>query len=229
MYLVAVADVAILDVVPLVQYLGDAPMMPLADATAAGFMLNVTLHLMAERSVRGTLSLAGEWGDSVHRDVALPAGLSALSLTLKTTAGAVQLWWPHGLGAQRLYNVSVDLNLNGTAPVRDSRRIGFRVFHLVTTNASEHVASTDGSDDFSMFFRVNGASVFSRGANVVPMEGLEGRISADAYIRLVRSAVDANMNTLRVWGGSCSFMRCNGTAHNRFEVANVSCRWGVHA
>jgi len=40
-----VADVAILDVVPLVQYLGGAPMMPLADATAAGFMLNVTLHL----------------------------------------------------------------------------------------------------------------------------------------------------------------------------------------
>ena len=207
MYLVAVADVAILDFVPLVQYTGAVPTAPLTDVTAAAFALNVTLHLMADRAVTGTVSLVGEWGDSLQHNFLLAAGQSVVSLNLTTAPGAVQLWWPHALGSHRLYNISVELTLDGSSTVvRDTRRIGFRVFHLATTNGTNHDAtdnatSVDGSDDFSMYFRVNGASVFSRGANVVPMEGLEGRLSADAYIRLVRSAVDANMNTLRVWGG----------------------------
>ena len=33
------------------------------------------------------------------------------------------------------------------------------------------------------------------------MEELEGRLNAQAHQRLVQSAADANMNTLRVWGG----------------------------
>ena len=52
-----------------------------------------------------------------------------------------------------------------------------------------------------MRLRVNGANVWSRGANVIPMEELEGRSSAEAHAQLVRSAVDAGMNTLRLWGG----------------------------
>ena len=36
---------------------------------------------------------------------------------------------------------------------------------------------------------------------MIPMEELEGRMSADAHAQLVASAAAANMNTLRVWGG----------------------------
>jgi hypothetical protein len=52
-----------------------------------------------------------------------------------------------------------------------------------------------------MFFRVNGAAIYSRGANMIPMEELEGRLDGEAHRILVRSAADAGMNTLRVWGG----------------------------
>mmetsp|Transcript_32269 Transcript_32269/g.96784 ORF Transcript_32269/g.96784 Transcript_32269/m.96784 type:complete len:140 (-) Transcript_32269:198-617(-) len=52
-----------------------------------------------------------------------------------------------------------------------------------------------------MFFRINGVPILSRGANVVPMEEMEGRLSDSAHERMVQSAVEANMNTLRVWGG----------------------------
>jgi hypothetical protein len=52
-----------------------------------------------------------------------------------------------------------------------------------------------------MFFRINGQAVWARGANVVPMEQLEGRFSDKAHRELVKSAFDANMNMLRVWGG----------------------------
>jgi hypothetical protein len=36
---------------------------------------------------------------------------------------------------------------------------------------------------------------------MIPMDELEGRYDDAAHARLVESAVDANMNTLRVWGG----------------------------
>jgi beta-galactosidase/beta-glucuronidase len=52
---------------------------------------------------------------------------------------------------------------------------------------------------------VNGVPVFARGANVVPMEELEGRASALALRTMVASAAAGNMNTLRVWGGGLFF------------------------
>ena len=44
-------------------------------------------------------------------------------------------------------------------------------------------------------------AIFAKGANMIPMDELEGRMSASAHRQLVRSAADGGMNTLRVWGG----------------------------
>lgn len=48
---------------------------------------------------------------------------------------------------------------------------------------------------------MNGANVWARGANQIPMEELEGRQNASAYVSMLRSAAAAGHNTLRVWGG----------------------------
>lgn len=52
-----------------------------------------------------------------------------------------------------------------------------------------------------MYLRVNGALVLSRGANFIPMDQLEGRLSPVAHRIAVQSAADANMNMMRIWGG----------------------------
>lgn len=52
-----------------------------------------------------------------------------------------------------------------------------------------------------MYFQVNNKIIQARGANVVPMSQLEGSIDDESYTALVESAVKANMNMLRVWGG----------------------------
>ena len=95
--------------------------------------------------------------------------------------------------------------LSGVRVRSTSRRIGFRVFHLITSRVDEStltsLTNATGSDNWTMRFKVNGADMYSRGANVIPMDEMEGRLSAAAYQQLVRSAAAAGMNTFRIWGG----------------------------
>ena len=79
---------------------------------------------------------------------------------------------------------------------------------LVTGNDTDpdwvaRSAGVDGTADpaLTMRFRVNGAAILARGANLVPLDELEGRNSAASHHTLVRSVAEAGMNIMRVWGG----------------------------
>jgi len=53
----------------------------------------------------------------------------------------------------------------------------------------------------SFFFRINGLPVFMKGSNWIPADVFPERVS-DIYLEhLLRSAAEAHMNVLRVWGG----------------------------
>eukprot|EP00730_Choanoeca_flexa_P008569 TRINITY_DN12506_c0_g2_i18.p1 TRINITY_DN12506_c0_g2~~TRINITY_DN12506_c0_g2_i18.p1 ORF type:complete len:975 (+),score=156.28 TRINITY_DN12506_c0_g2_i18:81-2927(+) len=109
-------------------------------------------------------------------------------------------------GSQVLYDVTFQFVPSLGPSVSTSRRIGFRTFALVTGNDTNpgYVArnkNADGNDHQGMLWRVNGMVMLAKGANMIPMEELEGRMSAEAHRRLVISAREAGMNTLRVWGG----------------------------
>uniref|UniRef100_UPI002FD9F814 glycoside hydrolase family 2 protein n=1 Tax=Yoonia sp. TaxID=2212373 RepID=UPI002FD9F814 len=97
------------------------------------------------------------------------------------------LWWPAGQGKQPLY----DLTVAGKG-VETTRRIGLRRMECVT----EPDASGLGFK-----FRVNGRDIFAKGANWIPADALAGRITPEKTRDLLQSAVDANMNMIRVWGG----------------------------
>ncbi len=99
------------------------------------------------------------------------------------------LWWPAGLGEQTLYPLT--LTLDGQ---QQRRQIGIRRIELVTTNP-------DDPSDTPFYIQVNGQPVFCRGANWIPADALPGRITEAKTLDLLQSAVDANMNMLRVWGG----------------------------
>ncbi|MBS3980683.1 MAG: glycoside hydrolase family 2 protein [Rhodobacteraceae bacterium] len=97
------------------------------------------------------------------------------------------LWWPAGQGAQVLH----DLVLTGGG-ARVVKRIGLRDLKLV---------SQPDAAGRSFGVRVNGRAVFAKGANWIPADALFGRITVEGLRALLQSAVDANMNMLRVWGG----------------------------
>jgi beta-mannosidase len=97
------------------------------------------------------------------------------------------LWWPAGQGAQVLH----DLTLTCDDRV-ETRRIGFRSLDLVTEKDAAGLGFK---------FRVNGRDVFAKGANWIPQDALASNVTPEATRDLLQSAVDANMNMIRVWGG----------------------------
>ena len=98
-----------------------------------------------------------------------------------------QLWWPAGQGEQPLYELEV---VAGSATT--TRKVGLRLAELVTEKDAAGLGFK---------FRINGRDVFAKGANWIPADALAGRITQAKTRDLLQSAVDANMNMIRVWGG----------------------------
>ena len=215
-YVAFTAAAAITHVVPQIRYLGAYPTARLTDASHGGFSVDVRLHFYAHATTLQTVVLNAAWRDApVRKTFAIPAGESNVTLALGVASG-VRLWWPVGLGSQTLYTISVELDGSaGAVPASPSpppsgavanRTVGFRYFAFVTGNDTDpaYVANASGQEGtmgHGMYFRVNGVALYSKGANVIPMEELEGRMSAEAHVQLVSSAVAGAFNTLRVWGG----------------------------
>lgn len=213
-YLLPVPDAAITQLVPHTFYAGGHPTALLEDNNHAGFKVVVRCEIFApSQGVAGHVSVLGGWPGAVAVDsqqVTLEQGVNNITLELlpEQTRGA-RLWHVNGYGDQIRYNISATFTpaRAGAANVSASRLIGFRHLALVTVNdtdikVAEAAATANGTGQFTMFFRCNGAAIYSRGANKIPMELLEGRMSDAAHRRLVQSAAEGRMNTLRVWGGA---------------------------
>ena len=212
--------VAILHATPTVRFHGPYPVAPLPDPLPPGgqshFTVNTTVHTWSAAPASGTLTVTGEWGASASVQCALPAGAGACVVPALKADG-VSLWWPNGLGAQQQYNVTVSFTATDTAAaaaaaassaVVATRRVGFKFAPLVTINDTDPAevaaaASAIGTGNHTVMLRVNGAAMMARGANMVPMEVLEGRYVPGQHRNIVASAAAANFNTIRVCKSQC--------------------------
>ncbi|HPF65790.1 glycoside hydrolase family 2 protein [Lentimicrobium sp.] len=105
-----------------------------------------------------------------------------------------RLWWPNGAGGQPLYTVSAVLSHKGKELHAFNRQIGIR--------SLKHVRRPDAKGGGESFhFEVNGRPVFAKGANYIPNDVFLPRVDSARYEFIVKSAAEANINMLRVWGG----------------------------
>jgi len=134
-------------------------------------------------------SETGETVADVTETVALAAGEQDVETSV--TVSDVDLWWPASHGDQPLYDLDVTVR-DGVESHTHSDRIGFREVDLV-------VEPDDAGTSFA--FEVNGTPIFAKGANTIPIAPMYGDVTRERYEHVLRSAVDANMNMVRVWGG----------------------------
>ena len=102
------------------------------------------------------------------------------------------LWWPNGYGDQHLYNLNVELISNNKTIDRIIKSFGIRTAHLNRTKDKCGEAFQ---------FEINHQTVYAKGANWIPLTILPGSQKRSDYEFLLKSAADANINMLRVWGG----------------------------
>lgn len=98
------------------------------------------------------------------------------------------LWWPNGYGEPALTQVEAELASGAMA----AQTVGLRTIELEQKNDKQ---------GRSFGLKVNGVSIYSKGANWIPADTFLGRVTTERVERLVREAKDAHMTILRVWGG----------------------------
>ena len=144
--------------------------------------VELTLYAAEPGIIPVALSLDGE---RTRLDCGIEAGETVIRHVFHVEAP--RLWWPAGSGEQNLYTLAVEAGSD-----RVERQIGLRQVELITT------PDAAGS---RFVLAVNGQETFCRGANWIPADALFSRVSREKTEALLRSAVDANMNMIRIWGG----------------------------
>ena len=219
LYIVEQRQLSITQVVPKIFYLGDeahdSPRSPLRHGPTYDFQVDVDVHFIKSRTAAigplGLILMRGNFTNQTASAKVPNDGTNVITLSLRAFKENIQLWWPSSHPKdklQPLYTLQVAYQSIIPSLQTDwiNQTIGFRTVDLVTFNDSnplivESSWHEEGSGNHGMFFRVNGRLISARGANVVPMDQLEGRLSSQGHHKMVESAYEAGMNMLRVWGG----------------------------
>ncbi|WP_235715588.1 beta-mannosidase [Alkalihalobacillus hemicellulosilyticus] len=137
----------------------------------------------------GTLKLATD-GISIEQNVTLHKGLNQLEIPI--TIENPKLWWSRGLGEQHFYFFTILCEQNEKVVTEKIVRTGLRTINVIREN--------DVSGQ-SFYFELNGVPIFTKGANHIPNDSFVTEVTYDRYKHEIVSAIEANMNMLRVWGG----------------------------
>lgn len=117
----------------------------------------------------------------------------------KFTLKDINLWWCNGQGKPYLYSWTAETKghfLRG--------KIGFKTLRLVRNGGTENEPREFPKGRYAapITVNLNGRRIFAQGSNWVNPELFTGRVTKERYQELIDLAVEANINILRIWGGS---------------------------
>jgi beta-mannosidase len=160
-------------------------------------LANVTaeLEIEANQPVTATLALSHDEISAAqtldgNQTLQLNAGINHISFLVRI-AGP-KLWYPVGYGAQNRYHFSAVIRTGKDLAARADTKTGLRSIEL------RRVSDEWGK---SFEFVVNGITVYSKGADVIPFDSFPNRVTPEVHRNILQSAVDAHMNMVREWGG----------------------------
>ena len=150
---------------------------------------NITLDIVTKRNLTVNITVLLKENIIENKRIGFTNDEAFTTFTLKNP----EIWWPAGMGNQPLYDINIEL-IDSDNNIIDtlSKRIGLRTIKL------ERNKDKWGE---SFYFSVNALPFFAKGANWIPADGILGNLPDSRYSVLLKSAVEANMNMIRVWGG----------------------------
>ena len=121
--------------------------------------------------------------------------------TITIDGNKPKLWWPHQMGDQSLYKITVSLHACGkkTPILESTRRIGFRTILLDVGNVTDSQITRGYQPGNNWHFEINGHEFFVKGANMIPPDAFWPRVTPQRTERLLDYAQAQNFNMLRIW------------------------------
>ncbi|MCD6596843.1 MAG: glycoside hydrolase family 2 protein [Bacteroidales bacterium] len=153
-------------------------------------LFDALLEIESQTNINAKLVFTIDGKNAFSENIELKNGLNKFQFPLEISNP--ELWWPNGLGDQKLYEIEIKLSHNNQLLSQKSVRTGIRTVEVIQ--------ETD-SIGKSFYFKVNGHPVFMKGANYIPQDVFLNRVSPDRYKHIIESAKNTNMNMIRIWGG----------------------------
>jgi beta-mannosidase len=152
--------------------------------------IKTKMTVQADHDMTTNISVSFDSTYNTTQKILLSAGENEVEMEVNIPNP--KLWWTHNLGTPYLYNVKMSVGTEGGVKAEKNLKYGIRTIELVQEK--------DAKGE-SFFFRLNGLPIFSKGANMIPLHVFQERVKPEFQDHILQSAVDANMNMLRVWGG----------------------------
>lgn len=141
----------------------------------------------------GSINIFNSKNEAVYKSIKVDLKQENKKASIPFSIQKPKLWWSKGLGLPNMYNFTVQLLDNNDNEVsRKEISTGLRSIKLI--REKDEVGE-------SFLFEVNGIRTFIKGANYIPNDNFVTRVKESDYKKVIKDAVDANMNMLRVWGG----------------------------
>ena len=152
--------------------------------------MSANIEILSLKNGKANILLSTNKETLIQKELLLTEGLNKLSIDF--VIDKPKLWWSNGLGKPNLYTFNCKLSINNQDTDEKDVTTGIRTLKVVTDK-----------DQYgkSMYVVLNGTPVFMKGANYIPMDNFTNRVTDSDYEYMIKSAADANMNMLRLWGG----------------------------
>jgi beta-mannosidase len=128
--------------------------------------------------------------DGITKEFALEKGLNIIKQNIEVNE--LKYWNPKGYGEQNFSTSSYSISVDNNIIVADKIKWALSKIELIQ---EKDAIGT------SFYFNVNGQPFYAKGANYIPQDLFLPRVDSARYEKLIKQAVAANINMLRVWGG----------------------------
>ena len=157
--------------------------------SAPAASLTVSVEIESEQAWNGLVRLSTD-GYAWEQAARLEPGINVIHMPV--VIDQPKLWWSRGLGDAHLYTFTAELIKDEELIGAKSVRTGLRSVRLVRDKDAAGAA---------FYFELNGVPVFAKGANHIPNDSFITAVTDERYRHEIVTAVESNMNMLRVWGG----------------------------
>ncbi|KAF2704453.1 glycoside hydrolase family 2 protein [Pleomassaria siparia CBS 279.74] len=155
--------------------------------------------LPSDASLSYVLSDVNEATISSGKLINITAEDGTITGSIIVPSDSVKLWWPVGMGPQTLYNLTLDIVVNGETAGSVTKRMGFRTIVLNELPISQAQLDQGIAPGNNWHFEINGHEFYAKGSNFIPPDPFWANVTETRIRQLFENVVDGNQNMLRVW------------------------------